>query len=614
MHTIFFLFLRRMRAPLLVLIGAYTICIGGLVLIPGIDDQGNPWRFDFFHAFYFVSFMGSTIGFGEIPYEFTAAQRMWTTLALYLTVIAWLYAIGNILTLIQEGAFKRAVVEQRFTRSVRRLNVPFYLVCGYGETGSLLVKALDRRDIQSVVIDENSDNINALTLEDLSFDVPGLCANVEEARHLLEAGLHHPHCIGVVALTDSDDTNIKIAVTSKLLNPSLKVISRAETRRTAANLESFNTDHIINPFDTFADHLAMTLRTPSVHLLYDWLIRLPNQPLHPPITPPRGMWIVCGYGRFGRAVHRYMEYEGIPTAIIEPRGELAPKGAIMGYGTEAVTLRAAGIEKAVGLIAGTDHDANNLSIIMTARELNPNLYVIARQNRRSNDALFDAAKLDLVMQSNRIIVWRILSFLTDPLLGRFLRLARHHNEEWAKSLADRIRASCGEITPQTCSITINAEQAPAVYTALRQGRSIKLWHLLMDPQDRTQPLPALPLLIVRGKDEILLPDFEEHLQIDDQLLFSAKQKAAARMEWALANLNTLSYIETGEERPDGYVWRWFSRWRERLPPPQESIRDVFWNEVRKFYLSFFNEVHKLYLSFFNEVRKFYLNFFKEKRE
>ena len=42
----------------------------------------------------------------------------------------------------------------------------------------------------------------------------------------------------------------------------------------------------------------------------------------------------------------------------------------------------------VGLVAGTDDDANNLSIVMTARELNDKLFVIARQNREENQELF----------------------------------------------------------------------------------------------------------------------------------------------------------------------------------------------------------------------------------
>jgi hypothetical protein len=86
---VFFLFFRRMRAPLIVLILTYSISVIGLVLIPGVDEAGNPWRFDFFHAFYFVSFMGSTIGFGEIPHAFTAGQRLWVSFCIFFTVLGW---------------------------------------------------------------------------------------------------------------------------------------------------------------------------------------------------------------------------------------------------------------------------------------------------------------------------------------------------------------------------------------------------------------------------------------------------------------------------------------------------------------------------------------------
>ena len=92
-----------MRLPLIVVISAYAISILGLVLIPGVDDQGNTWHMSFFHAFYFVSFMGSTIGFGEIPYEFTDAQRLWVLFAIYATVIVWIYAIGTVLALLRDG-------------------------------------------------------------------------------------------------------------------------------------------------------------------------------------------------------------------------------------------------------------------------------------------------------------------------------------------------------------------------------------------------------------------------------------------------------------------------------------------------------------------------------
>ena len=554
-----YLFFRRMRAPLLVLIIAYALSIAGLVLIPGTDEQGQPWRFDFFHAFYFVSFMGSTIGFGEIPHEFNTLQRMWTTLALYVCVISWLYAIGKILTLLQDPAFRRTVSEQRFAQQVKRLARPFYLVCGYGETGSLLISALNQRNLQSVLIDDDMGRVNQLTLDSYTLDIPSLCCDAREVRYLCEAGLQHPQCQGVLALTSDEDVNVKIAITSKLLKPKLTVICRANSQSTAANLASFNTDHIINPFRIFADHLAMALRTPSVHLLYQWLITVADTPLPTPVRPPRGLWIICGFGRFGREVHRYLDYEGIQTIVIEPEAEQAPPGAIIGRGTEAVTLREAGIDKAVGLVAGADQDINNLSIVMTAKELKSDLYIVARQNRRANDAVFKAANIDLIMESSRILVWRILPLLTVPLLSRFLLEVRHHNERWAEQLLADIRSFCGGRTPHIQSLTICESETPALAMAIAQGKNIRLQHLLCNPYAREQRVECIALLLLRNDEEMLLPTVEEPLLLGDQLLFCMAKGVRQRVYSLLNDANLLSYVVTGREIAEGYVWRWLSQ-------------------------------------------------------
>src|SRR3569832_2572993 len=84
-----FLVLRRMRTPLIVLIVIFAVSVLGLTLIPGQDAQGRPWRMGLFDAFYVMSYTATTIGFGEIPYPFTYGQRMWVTVAIYLTVIGW---------------------------------------------------------------------------------------------------------------------------------------------------------------------------------------------------------------------------------------------------------------------------------------------------------------------------------------------------------------------------------------------------------------------------------------------------------------------------------------------------------------------------------------------
>jgi Trk K+ transport system NAD-binding subunit len=237
----------------------------------------------------------------------------------------------------------------------------------------------------------------------------------------------------------------------------------------------------------------------------------------------------------------------------------APKNVITGRGTEAVTLRAANIDKAVGIVAGTDDDANNLSVIVTARELNPKLFLVARQNDSENDALFRSARLDLVMQRARTVSRRILALVTAPLLTDFLRLARHQKPAWAQDLIGDLRPILGELTPDHWSVSVTEEQAPAVHAWLQTGNTLPLSLLMRDPRDREQHLHAMALLLRRGKEEILRPGEETGIQPGDTILFCGRRGVAAHQQRTLHEDRVIRYLVSGETRPQGALWRWFAR-------------------------------------------------------
>src|SRR5689334_19024639 len=187
-----FLVLRRMRAPLIVLIVIFAVSTLGLTLIPGQDAEGRPWHMGFFDAFYVMSYTATTIGFGEIPFPYTYNQRMWLTISIYLTVIGWAYAIGSLLSLLNDRAFRQALALQRFTRKVSRLAEPFVLIAGYGRAGELLCHSMDALGRQVVVLDTSAERIDGLELESYHGDVPGLAADARDPGHLGVAGLNHP--------------------------------------------------------------------------------------------------------------------------------------------------------------------------------------------------------------------------------------------------------------------------------------------------------------------------------------------------------------------------------------------------------------------------------------
>jgi len=91
------LILQRMRTPFLVIIVTYTISIIGLLLIDGVDNNGNSYQLSIFDAFYFISYTATTIGFGETPFTFTYPQRIWVSMSIFFTVTGWFYSVGTLI-------------------------------------------------------------------------------------------------------------------------------------------------------------------------------------------------------------------------------------------------------------------------------------------------------------------------------------------------------------------------------------------------------------------------------------------------------------------------------------------------------------------------------------
>jgi len=572
MDNIVFLIFRRLRRPLLTLIVVYSISVFGLTLIPGRDGDGNVWHMGFFHAFYFVSFTSTTIGFGEIPYAFTDAQRMWVTFSLYISVIAWLYAAGNILTLLQDKTFQEALRERRFANRVKAFKQPFYLICGYGETGRELTISLTNRGKHVVVIDIDENQINLIKLQNLRDYVPSLHADARKPKHLLEAGLNLDNCAAVVALTDDNESNLKIAITAKLLHPNIEVICRADSHDIEANMASFGTDHIIDPFDTFARYLSIALQMPGLYLLHRWFTERETSEwaavvedeaadLPEPVYPPaHGHWIICGYGRFGKALYERLIKEDMSVTVIEATPELTgePKGGVVhGRGTEADTLQQAGIEKAAGIVAGTDNDANNLSIVMTANALNSDLFVIARQNRRQNDALYAEVGADMVMRAGAIIADRIRVLLTTPMLYQFMSLSTHEDDEWACDLMSRTigLVSNSNTVPLMQEISLEEDTFDGVCEAIEQGEQVLLSDIMRDVSDRSRHLDCIALMLQRRGSFDLLPAADTDLQIGDKILFTGSRRAFSYMSWTLRNHDTLHYVKTGKENSSGWLWK-----------------------------------------------------------
>jgi voltage-gated potassium channel len=117
----------------------------------------------------------------------------------------------------------------------------------------------------------------------------------------------------------------------------------------------------------------------------------------------RDHYIICGFGRVGRRIAEEFLHEGAPFVVLdfspEAKEAAAEEGVLFieGNGTDDDDLRGAGLERARGLIAASDDDADNLYIALSARAVKPQLFIVARA---SNE---DAAKKLRLAGADRIV-------------------------------------------------------------------------------------------------------------------------------------------------------------------------------------------------------------------
>lgn len=138
-------------------------------------------------------------------------------------------------------------------------------------------------------------------------------------------------------------------------------------------------------------------------------------------------YIVCGYGRMGKIICRELKEKNIKFVVIEKKPDaLEEKGDMLileGDATRDEILREVGIERAKGLISVLPTDAENLFVVLSARELNPNLFIVARAGEEGSEQKLMRAGADRVVSPYHIGGLRIAHTVLKPAVVDFIEFA-----------------------------------------------------------------------------------------------------------------------------------------------------------------------------------------------
>ncbi|MBM4294927.1 MAG: potassium channel protein [Deltaproteobacteria bacterium] len=148
-------------------------------------------------------------------------------------------------------------------------------------------------------------------------------------------------------------------------------------------------------------------------------------------------YIICGFGRIGEIIARQLKQRGLPVVIVENNPEVLARletldySFVAGDATREEVLLEAGIERAKGLVAVLHSDAGNVYITLTARSLNPNLFIVARGEELGSEQKLLRAGADKVESPHEMGGRKMAHTILRPTVVTFMELAMHEGVEWS---------------------------------------------------------------------------------------------------------------------------------------------------------------------------------------
>lgn len=137
-------------------------------------------------------------------------------------------------------------------------------------------------------------------------------------------------------------------------------------------------------------------------------------------------YIVCGFGRMGRYICEELKHSKVPFVVIEQEEAKVEVLKEMDYlyvqgnATIDETLVRAGIEKARGLVAVLANDAENVFASLSAKVLNPKVFVVARAVEEETESKLKKAGADRVVKPYEIGGTRMANLLLRPGVVEFI--------------------------------------------------------------------------------------------------------------------------------------------------------------------------------------------------
>jgi len=139
-------------------------------------------------------------------------------------------------------------------------------------------------------------------------------------------------------------------------------------------------------------------------------------------------YIVCGCGKIGKLICKELAREGVEFVVVDNNSEVIQDiednefAYINGSAAEDKTLLAAGIKRAKGVVCALPTDADNLYVVLAARELNPEIYILSRFEDNASERRLMNAGADRTISPYRVGGMRMSQAILRPAMLDFIEI------------------------------------------------------------------------------------------------------------------------------------------------------------------------------------------------
>ncbi|MHC4844428.1 MAG: potassium channel family protein [Planctomycetota bacterium] len=192
------------------------------------------------------------------------------------------------------------------------------------------------------------------------------------------------------------------------------------------------------------------------------------------INEMKDHYIICGFGRTGHQVAEEFDAARVPYVVVDRKQkteeELGAKGIpyIIGHIINDNNLVEAGIKTAKGLVSAADSDVANVFVTLSARALNPELYIVARASEIEVENKLKMAGANRVILPYYISGKRIAAYATRPVTSDFLDMVMH-GESLEFSLSEITVPDTSSLLNKTLSEAKIREKSGALVIAIRKA-------------------------------------------------------------------------------------------------------------------------------------------------